>query len=269
MPPELTTILLRAATAIAVLMVLMWLESIRRRDVSIIDAIWGTGFVVVAWTSFASLAASNRSLILPIAVTVWGVRLSGYLAWRNHGKPEDYRYAAMRKKWGDSFPLISLFTVFALQGLVMWVVSLPLQVGIGTPDRDITWLLVAGACFWVVGMCFESFGDWQLARFKAEPTNKGRVLDTGLWRYTRHPNYFGDFMVWWGFYLIAISQSSAWWTIVGPIVMSIFLMRVSGVTLLEKSLEQTKPGYAAYVSKTNAFFPGPPRHESPPGVSHN
>ena len=261
MPTELTTVLIRSVAAIAALMVLVWLESVRRKDASIVDLAWGMGFVVVAWTAYfsASTTTSTTQLLLPVLATVWGIRLSGYLTWRNHGKPEDFRYQAMRQKWGGSFPFVSLLTVFVLQGTVMWIVSLPLQVGIGTANRNIEWLLIAGIIVWVIGLFFESCGDWQLARFKGKPENAGQVLDTGLWRYTRHPNYFGDFVVWWGFYLVAISQSDAIWSIVGPIVMSIFLMRVSGVTLLEKTLSKTKPQYAAYVAQTNAFFPGPRR----------
>lgn len=250
-------VLVTSATVISVLMVLTWLISLVLRDASIVDLIWGLGFVLVAWASF--LTAESEDWTLPFLTTVWGLRLSSYLAWRNHGQPEDYRYRAMRNHYGKSFPWVSLLTVFGLQGLIMWIVSLPLQAGAISTNPDWHWLLIPGVVFWATGLCFEAIGDWQLARFKANPVNAGSVCDSGLWRYTRHPNYFGDFAVWWGLYLVAMSDSGAWWAVIGPIVMSIFLMRVSGVTLLERSLTKTKPHYADYIARTNAFFPGPPR----------
>ena len=194
---------------------------------------------MVAWTSFYSANSFSSGgrydvILLPILTTVWGSRLSLYLLWRNHRKPEDFRYRAMRKKWGNSFPLVSLLSVFGVQGLVMWVVSLPLQAGVVGAFRSVP-LFWIGVVLFAVGLLFESVGDWQLARFKLDETNSNRVLDTGLWRYTRHPNYFGDFVVWWGLFLISVAQSGVWWTVVGPVVMSIFLMKISGVTLLEKS----------------------------------
>ena len=162
----------------------------------------------------------------------------------------------MRDRIGTNFPLVSLFVVFGLQGLIMWVVSIPIQVahfGI-TP---LGWIDAIGVGFWTVGWLFESIGDWQLARFKAKPDNRGQVMDRGLWRYTRHPNYFGDFMVWWGLYLFA-AATGAWWTIFSPVLISILLLRVSGVTLLESSLKRNRPGYVDYVARTCAFFPRPP-----------
>lgn len=259
MTPELTAALAASAQTIVVVMVCVWLLSLILKDASIVDLVWGLGFVLVAWTVFIGVPGQSvtRNLLVGLT-TLWGLRLSIYLAWRNLGKPEDFRYQQMRnrRRW---FPLKSLYIVFGLQGLVMWIVSLPLQVGIATSQTGWSWLHGVGAAVWATGLFFEAVGDWQLARFRANPENAGQVLDTGLWRFTRHPNYFGDFLVWWGLYFVAIGQSDGWWTAIGPIVMSVFLMRVSGVTLLEKSLENTKPAYAAYVAKTNAFFPGPPK----------
>ncbi len=244
-------------------MIIVWLESLRRKDASIVDLVWGFGFAVVAWTAYFSAEETESSrLLLPILTSIWGLRLSAYLAWRNHGRPEDYRYQAMRKKWGDAFPIASLLTVFVVQGVVMWVVSLPVQIGTTSPNHVVSWSVVIGIAIWAIGLFFESVGDWQLARFKSDPGNAGRVLDTGLWRFTRHPNYFGDFVVWWGIYFVAVALSGVWWTAIGPIVMSIFLMRISGVTLLEKSLRKTKPDYADYEQRTNAFFPGIPSKSS-------
>ncbi|WP_233200232.1 DUF1295 domain-containing protein [Blastopirellula marina] len=260
MSPELIDAFVRSAVAIAALMTLVWLISLWRKDASVVDIFWGLGFVLVAWTNYAlSPQPSVYHLLLPLLTTIWGVRLSVHLFWRNHGKPEDYRYAAMREHWGAAFPWVSLLTVFALQGAVMWIVSLPLQVGIALADRQIVWLIVLGVLGWAKGLFFEAVGDWQLARFRANPDNQGQVLNTGLWRYTRHPNYYGDFVVWWSLYLVAVGQSGAWWTAIGPAAMSIFLMKVSGVTLLEHSLSKKKPGYAEYVARTNAFFPGLPK----------
>ena len=254
----MTHVLLFNASVIAGVMVCVWLISLPLRDASIIDPVWGAGFVIIAWTTFLASDAGTRSLLLPVLTTAWGLRLSGYLAWRNLGKPEDSRYRAMRDKHGRRFPLVSLLTVFALQGAIMWVVSLPLQ----TAEAMVVtrkYLLMIGVALWAIGVFFETVGDWQLARFKRDPANAGRVMDRGLWKYTRHPNYFGDFCVWWGLFLVAIGCGAPWWSAVGPAVMSIFLMKVSGVTLLEKSLTETKPEYAAYANRTNAFFPWLPR----------
>ncbi|MCA9122414.1 MAG: DUF1295 domain-containing protein [Planctomycetales bacterium] len=245
--------------AISLSLLVLWCLSIRMRNVAIVDVFWGCGFVLVAWSSLsAGGGASPRSLLLTLCVTVWGLRLAGYLAWRSIGKPEDYRYAAMRLHYGAWFPVVSLLTVFGLQGLLMWVVSLPLQVGILQGEG---WHvgLIAGSIVWFAGLLFESAGDYQLARFKADPANQGSVMKRGLWRYTRHPNYFGDFLVWWGFYFMAAQPDSWWWTIVGPLLMSVLLLRVSGVRLLETSLRSRVVGYDDYVRDTSAFFPLPPR----------
>ena len=237
------------------LMLVIWTISLVIKDVSIVDIVWGLGFVLIAWIVWSRRGPDPRLLLAAVLTTIWGLRLSGYLAWRNLGKGEDYRYVAMRRRYGSRFWLVSLFVVFGLQGVLMWVVSLPVQAASG----ELFGLLdVAGICFWIVGLTFETVGDFQLARFKSEPANKGKVLDTGLWRYTRHPNYFGDFMVWWGLYLIALG-GGAWWTAIGPLVMTALLIRYSGAGLLEKTIGRRRPEYAEYVQKTNAFFPGPPR----------
>ena len=241
---------------------LLWLLSLFYRDASIIDIFWGPAFVLVTWQTYAlSGVPTLRSYALLVMVTIWGLRLSGYLAWRNWGKPEDYRYREMRTKWHGWFPLISLTTVFALQGLLVWVVAFPIQVGLSRPP---TWHTAAtlGVLVWSAGFLCESIGDYQMARFKADPDNHGRVMDRGLWRYTRHPNYFGDFLVWWGTYLVAVEPGTWWWTLVGPMTMSILLLRVSGVQLLEKSLRRRIDGYKQYVRDTSSFVPMPPRNRS-------
>jgi steroid 5-alpha reductase family enzyme len=247
-----------AAVVVAALMTLTWLVSLALRDASVVDIAWGAGFVAIAWAvAWRAETVSARGWLLVGLATVWGLRLSGYLAWRNLGKEEDYRYRELRQRWGDRFPLVSLVVVFGLQGVIMWVVSLPLQAGVPAPG-GIGWLAGLGVALWGLGVFFEAVGDLQLARFKADPANRGRVMDRGLWRYTRHPNYFGDFCVWWGMWLVA-AEAGAAWTVVGPLVMSVLLMRYSGVGLLERTITSRRPGYAEYMRRTNAFFPGPPK----------
>lgn len=248
-------IALASVVGIGGLMLATWLVSLALRDASIVDIVWGVGFVVVGWIALWSGNDDARSRLVAVLTTVWGVRLAGYLAWRNLGKGEDYRYQAMRRRYGSRFPLVSLLIVFGLQGVLMWVVSLPLQAAHGADLVVLDWI---GVGLWAVGMFFETTGDLQLAAFKGDPTNQGRVLDTGLWRYTRHPNYFGDFCVWWGLYLIA-AAGGAWWTVIGPAVMTALLMRYSGAGLLERTIGKRRPGYDSYVRRTNAFFPGPPK----------
>lgn len=244
------------------LMGAVWATSLPLRDVSIIDIFWGAGFVLVAWLSLLLAGEpSARAAVVVGLVTAWGGRLSVYLAWRNWGKPEDKRYAKMRVRHGARFPLVSLATVFALQGALLWVISLPVQVGVATASGW-SWLSTLGVLLWAVGLFFETVGDAQLARFKADPNNRGRVMNSGLWRYTRHPNYFGDFLVWWGLYLTALTPGTWWWTIVGPLLMSVLLLRVSGVTLLENSLKDRLDGYEDYKRRTSAFIPLPPRKKS-------
>ena len=240
------------------LMTLTWSVSIVRRDASIVDIVWGLGFVLIGWAVYLRHADGlTWSKILLAMVTVWGLRLAIHIGRRNLGKGEDYRYQAMRKKGPQTFARDSLFKVFYLQGVLMTLVSLPLQWGIGrAPDSGV--LPVFGLGLYLVGLFFESVGDWQLSKFKADPANKGKVMDQGLWRYTRHPNYFGDFCVWWGIYLVALAAGH-WWTIVGTLVMSALLMRYSGAGLLEKTIGSRRPGYDEYVARTNGFFPGPPK----------
>ncbi len=242
----------------------LWLLSVRLADSSIVDIFWGLGFVIVAWVTCAtSSGLLERRLLLSGLTTLWGLRLSVYLAMRNLGHGEDARYTAMRKRQGPSWWWKSLFIVFALQGVLLFVVSLPVQLAQHAPGPALGAFDVIGGLLVLTGVFFESLGDWQLARFKSRPENKGQIMTRGLWHYTRHPNYFGDFVVWWGLYVIACATGTAWWTIVGPVVMSILLMRVSGVTLLEKTMSQ-RPGYAEYAARTSAFFPRPPKREITP-----
>lgn len=257
----LTSVLAASAGAILLLMIVTWLVSVLVHDASIVDIIWGAGFVVVAATAAAvGDGFPDRRYLLLALVGIWGLRLSGYLAWRNLGHGEDYRYVAMRKKFGDRFWWISFFQVFLLQGVLMWIVSLPVQLSASAEDpTSFGPLALIGIALWTVGFLFETIGDAQLARFKADPANQGQVMDQGLWRFTRHPNYFGDFCVWWGIFLVAAETGPGRFGIIGPIVMSTLLMRVSGVAMLERTIGKRRPGYAEYVARTSAFFPRPPK----------
>lgn len=257
---DMFDLLANNALLVVAMMISIWVISIPIRNVSIIDIFWGLGFVLVAWSTFGRTEGDAPSRwMLPLMTTIWGCRLAVYLAWRNLGEPEDHRYAAMREHWQGKFWWLSLFTVFLLQAVILWLVSLPLQMGISQAEPEWSAFHVVGLLLWAVGLFFESVGDWQLARFKSNPENQGQVLDRGLWRYTRHPNYFGDFCVWWGLYCVSIAHGVAIWTVISPLVMSIFLMKFSGVGLLEKSLNQSKPKYQDYVQRTNAFFPWFPK----------
>lgn len=251
--------LLLAALTIAILMVGTWLISVAIKDASIVDISWGLGFATVATVLWiADDAKSNLDTLLWLMTLLWGLRLCLYLARRNLGHGEDYRYVAMRKRWGPAFPLISFLTVYTLQGTLMWVVSLPVQVS-HRAEGSIGVLAVIGLVLWAVGLYFEVVGDIQLTRFRADPANQGTVLDSGLWRYTRHPNYFGDACVWWGIAIVACSVSVGVWGLIGAAVMNVLLLKVSGVALLERSLVRRKPEYQSYINRTSAFIPRPPK----------
>jgi steroid 5-alpha reductase family enzyme len=249
-----------AAAVVAVLMVGLWAVSIRLRDVSIIDPAWGPAFVLVALTcALAGAGDPGRRWLLLVLTAIWGLRLGGYLLVRKlHDRGEDRRYASMRERRGAAFIPWSLVWIFGLQGLLVLIVSLPLQVA---ADRagGMSWPVAFGAALWAIGFAFESVGDEQLRRFKARPESGGEVMDAGLWRYTRHPNYFGDFCVWWGLWLLALTAGGTWWTVIGPLVMTLLLMRVSGAARLERDIGERRPQYADYIRRTSAFFPLPPR----------
>ncbi|MEY2399348.1 MAG: hypothetical protein QOJ00_2522 [Actinomycetota bacterium] len=246
------------AAVILVLALVMWRIAVRINDPSFIDTCWGAGFVVVAWVSFALTDSSGprRPLLLAIA-SVWGLRLAGYLFWRWRNNGPDARYVAMLKRAPN--PSVFMLTkVFLLQSVLLLVVSLPLQLG-QVYGGGVNGSTVAGIVLAVIGIGFESTGDFQLTRFKSDASNHGKVMDRGLWRYTRHPNYFGDFCVWWGIFLVSLTNAVTLIGIVAPLVMSVLLMRYSGVGPLEKQMHRTKPKYADYVARTSAFFPRPPR----------
>jgi steroid 5-alpha reductase family enzyme len=237
--------------------------SLPKADVSIVDSLWSLMFLALCTTYFVLTDSTTvRGMVVLALVTLWALRLSAYVTWRNWGQPEDARYQAIRRKHSPNFAVKSLWIVFLLQGALAWVISLPLLAAVagGTPLN----LLDAVAAVLVLsGVLFESIADAQLAAFKAVPANQGQVMDKGLWRYTRHPNYFGECCVWWGFYLFAVS-AGGWWSIISPVLMTVLLLRVSGVALLEKDIAERRPAYRDYMQRTNAFIPGLPRHAPSP-----
>lgn len=240
----------------------LWLVSVRLKDASIVDPFWGPGFALVAWFYFWQTpdGLPARKLLVAVLATVWALRLGGYLLWRNWGKGEDYRYRNFRERYGrERYWWVSFFQVFLLQGVLLWFISAPLLgAQITTRGAALTWLDGLAVLVWLVGFAFEAGGDWQLARFKADPANKGKLLTGGFWKYTRHPNYFGDACVWWAFGLFSAAAGS-YWPIVGAVAMTFLLLRVSGVALLERTLAQSKPGYEEYMRRTNAFLPWFPK----------
>lgn len=238
-------------------MFLLWCLSLALRDASIVDIWWGPGFALISLVTFA-VAPEGHALATGITA-LWGLRLGAYLLARNAGHGEDPRYQAMRRHHGARFPLVSLATVFALQGVLMWFVSLPVQVANHGGAGDAPATAALGFGLWALGLFFETVGDLQLSRFRADPANQGRVMDRGLWRYTRHPNYFGDACAWWGIWLVCLSSPGAAWTVLSPAVMTFFLLRVSGVALLERSIGKRRPEYAEYQRRTSAFLPLPPK----------
>ena len=252
--------MLVAAITILCIMVATWLLSLILKNASIVDIVWGLGFAITSWVLAITIDGdSTRQILLAVMVGSWGLRLGGYLAKRNIGHGEDWRYKAMRKKKGARFGLISLVTVFGLQGVLMWVVSLPVMFGNSDATPGVGPLAVIGVMVWAVGLSFEAVGDWQLVQFKKDPNNAGKVMRTGLWSLTRHPNYFGDALLWWGIGIVGAETGSGVIGFIGPVVMTVFLLRVSGVPMLERSLMKRREGYAEYAARTSAFIPRPPK----------
>jgi len=237
---------------------IVWGISLFKRDVSIVDSIWSLMFLagagVYAWSAGTS---GLRGTLVLVLVAIWALRLSFYITVRNHGMGEDYRYRAMRERNGPSFAYTSLYRVFGLQALLAWIISIPLLFAVARQGEP-GFMDAAAVLLWLVGFLFEAGGDFQLARFKSDPSNAGKVMDRGFWRYTRHPNYFGDACVWWAFYLFALS-AGAWWTVYAPVIMTLLLLKVSGVAMLERTIADRRPAYRDYIERTNAFFPGPSR----------
>lgn len=255
------SIYLKAFLVIMSLMTTLWIISVFIKNVSIVDLFWGFGFVMVNLYYFIVTGESNTiKLVLLILVSIWGLRLSIYLAMRNIGKGEDFRYQEFRKNFGEHrYWWFSFFQTFLLQGVLMWIISLPLLgVNINSESGITPVLFYSGLIVWIIGFVFETGGDYQLSKFKKNKNNKGKVLSTGFWKYTRHPNYFGDSAVWWGYGLLSLSVGGYWY-IIGSIIMTLLIIKVSGVALLEKSLKTQKPEYKEYIKNTSAFFPWFPK----------
>lgn len=252
-----------ACVAVFALILATWAVSLFLHDASVIDPVWGPAFVLVAIVAAVDgSGAPARRLLLLALTAVWGLRLGIHLTRRKlHEREEDRRYRAMRDAHPHNFALWSLGWVYLLQAVLVLVVSLPLQVAAKRPTA-LGWAAAPGLVLYAVGLAFEAIGDEQLRRFKADPANRGAVMDRGLWRYTRHPNYFGDACVWWGLWLVALQAGGAWWTFVAPVVMSLLLIRVSGKGLLERDIGERRPAYARYIEQTSGFLPLPPRVRS-------
>jgi steroid 5-alpha reductase family enzyme len=252
-----------AAILVGLLLLATWGLSVRMRDASVVDPVWGPAFVVVALA--AALAGDGDATarwLLAGLTAAWGLRLGWHLTRRKLADPEeDRRYAALRARRPGSFAAYSLVAIFGTQALLVLVVALPLHVGADRFD-GVGPAVLPGLALFALGLAFEAIGDAQLAAFRADPSSRGQVMDRGLWRYTRHPNYFGDACVWFGLWLVAVAAAAPWWTVAGPLVMLVLLVRVSGAALLERDIAERRPGYADYVRRTSAFVPRPPRGAS-------
>ncbi len=261
-PPHPLLVPALCAAVIAGALLLLWLVSLRLRNASIVDVFWGSGFVLVAAVTWAGVgcSAGPHALLVAGCTTAWGLRLSIHLALRNLGHGEDRRYQKLRARYAP-FWWKSLFVVFGLQGVLLWVVSLPVQLGQrARPGPGLTALDVIGLGVFVFGLGLETIADAQLRAFTRDPASAGQVMDRGLWRWSRHPNYFGEIVLWWGLGLMAASTPGAWWAaIVGPAVITFLLVRVSGVPMLEAGMRQRRPGYVEYVARTRALVPWPRR----------
>jgi steroid 5-alpha reductase family enzyme len=254
-------IYLQSFLVIMTVMSLLWLISVIIKNASIVDIFWGFGFVLASAFYFLKTGDANpRKIVIVTFVTIWGLRLSGYLAWRNLGKGEDFRYRNFRKNYGENrYWWISFFQVFLLQGTLMWLISSPLLgAQYNSAAKNLNIFDYTGITIWFIGFLFEAGGDFQLARFKSDPSNKGKILNTGFWRYTRHPNYFGDSAVWWGYGLISIAAGS-YLAALGSVLMTALIIKISGVALLERSLKEQKPQYLEYTKRTSAFIPWFPK----------
>ena len=263
------TFLIPAALAglgsISLLALLTWVVATLHRDVSVVDSMWGIFIVAAALEYSLSLPPSDtRGNWMLFLAGAWALRLSGYITWRNWGHGEDRRYQEIRKRNQPRFAFKSLYLVFAVQAVLAWVVSAPFLAGMATTD-PLNWLDGVGIALVTFGILLETVGDLQMARFKADPQNKGQVMDWGVWRFTRHPNYFGECCVWWGFWLMALAGAglAGAWTVISPALMTLLLLKVSGVNLLEKDITERRPAYRDYISRTNAFVPGWPRSKGP------
>ncbi len=261
--------LLANAAILLGMAIILWVVAVQIDDVSFVDAYWGGGMALMAFVSWLRLYEPGplATLLMAMAV-IWGLRLCLHLLlrWRREGEDKRYARILAKDRAKGRFALAALTKVFLGQSVLLFIVSSPAQYGILEANWmvPISGLALIGLALWAVGIVFEWVGDWQLARFKADPANAGKVMDRGLWRYTRHPNYFGDACVWWGIWIAA--ASAGWWvaaaTVIGPLFLTFTLTRWSGGPLLERGMKSSRPGYADYKARTSAFFPLPPKKSS-------
>ncbi len=249
-----------AAGAVFAYMTAVFLVALFKKNNSIVDVAWGPGFILVSLvTLLLEPGVYARQILVGGLVTAWGFRLAAHIYFRNRGRGEDFRYANWRKEWGRWFIPRTYLQVFLLQGIFMLMISSPILLVNRSMERGLTLLDVLGAAVWLVGFLFEAVGDFQLMRFKRKPESKGKIMTSGLWRYTRHPNYFGEAALWWGIWLVALSVDGGWAGIISPLSIGFLLLRVSGVTMLEKKYAGNEE-FAAYARRTSAFFPMPPKN---------
>lgn len=240
-------------------MTVWFLISLLRRRNDVADVAWGLGFVLLSWTSFfLSGSPGSRGRLVCVLVSIWGLRLAWHIHARHRGKPEDFRYLAWRREWGRWFYARSYAQVYLLQGALLFLVALPVLVINRNPGGALGFLEVVGVCVWLFGFLFESVGDEELARFARDPHNHGKILQSGLWRYTRHPNYFGEVVQWWGIWLVAIGVSGGWFSIAGPLTITLMILQVSGIPMLEKKMAEN-PDFAEYRRRTSVFVPWIPK----------
>ncbi|MCR4395390.1 MAG: DUF1295 domain-containing protein [Candidatus Saccharicenans sp.] len=262
----MVNIFLVSALIIFLYMNLVFILSLIKKNAAIVDVAWGLGFVLVvashlARESLLHRVLDPRQLLVAALITIWGTRLSWHIYRRNRGKPEDYRYAIWRQKWGQTFVWRSYFQIFWLQGFFMFLVLMPSLLVLRSRAGRLNWLDALGLLVWLAGFFFEAVADAQLRKFKKIPENKGHIITTGLWKYSRHPNYFGESVMWWGIFLIALNAPGGWLGIIGPLTITLLLTLVSGIPLLEKKYRcQTE--FEAYRAVTSAFFPLPPRKKA-------
>jgi steroid 5-alpha reductase family enzyme len=248
-----------AGIAVFVYMTGVFVLATLKRDSSIVDIAWGIGFILVALlTFFLEAGFSWRQILVTGLVCIWGIRLAAHIYLRNKGRGEDFRYAQWRRDWGKRFVLRSYFQIFLLQGVLLLVISYPVILVNKSGTAAMTAWDVAGTGIWLLGFFFEAVGDWQLWRFKKDPRNRGKIMTTGLWRLTRHPNYFGEATLWWGIFLIALSAWNGWMAVISPVLITFLLLRVSGVTMLEKKYAGNQ-AFSEYARKTSPFFPWIPK----------
>lgn len=255
------TLLASNAFGILCIVSVLWLASVRLRDVSIVDPWWSLLFLFVGWNTAVQTGLTLDKALLLLLVSAWALRLFVHLWLRARGKPEDPRYAAFRQRYGAKrYWWFSFFQVFLLQGVLALLISAPLQVALAVSDTDApSWSDLAGTTLFAVGFAIEAVADTQLQRFRSDVSRRGTVLDSGLWAWSRHPNYFGEALLWWGLWLHAIDQPWGWATVLAPALLTFLLVRVSGVAMLDDLLRRTKPGYAEYLARTSAFVPWPPK----------